>query len=520
VASNVPSCATCINRVPSDKIQERSGGKGFGVGICQALNEVTDFPVLETKAQIALHETKASRCGKWSTSIEQATTQELLTLQLGFPDAKRLAISATHSSDSVQSCRSCVNFIPSEVAAEKFGTAAPVCGAKAEILHPSRLSSIARSCDYRVPFGAAGHVLEAVKPDDIRLLPEYHNAFLVQDSLNAFGSSVDPLDYPTDREVTQDHRDKGIKAWRKVIDAKGERFTFLPVFDPKYFSDEERARIPRPGDKERPELYIDHDGLVYMATALWLDLEMTFALWGRPGTGKTELLRYMAFLMQVPFVRINITGSTEVDELVGKTQYHPEKGTYFQYGTLPNRWNKPGVLCIDEPNVGPPDVWQVLRPLTDNSSQLVITQNDGEEITRHDQCFLGFAMNPAWDALNVGTQQLGAADVSRIMHFYIELPSDELERKIISTHVKAETSRDLSARDLNTIMAIANDIRQAVDSGSIPMTWGLREQIKVAKAWHFFDPHTVYRLAAANFLEPEQREVVMAAVSSNVRSKR
>jgi hypothetical protein len=119
---------------------------------------------------------------------------------------------------------------------------------------------------------------------------------------------VDPSLYETDRPVTQEQKDKGIRAWRKVVDPATENFTFLPIYRPDYFSDVERAKIPRTGDDEHPEDYIDHGFYVYKVSVLWMELDETPGLWGQAGTGKTEFFRHMAWLMQMPFVRISYHG--------------------------------------------------------------------------------------------------------------------------------------------------------------------------------------------------------------------
>ena len=499
------SCVSCVNYVPADAVPN-TFGKGINAGLCKAKMEVVELPTNSKQSNSKLARDKAKDC-KFYDKLQLSANNELINI--GFPEKHIGAADRTFESKP-KTCRTCEFFVHEDEVIRNTTIAAPGCAARGKLMFPDRLVAIASKCDKGVEAGWSHEAPEFV--GSIRLLPDIERA-LAPDEAEKVG---DPLEYDTDADVTDEDRQKGIRAWREVSNAQGTRSIMLPIFDRDIFPWEEQILIPRPGDDERPELYLDHGGLVYTVAVMWLKLEQTPALWGLPGTGKTELLRHMAFLMQVPFYRINITDSTEVDELLGKMTYVKETGTVFQYGTLPKRWQKLGVLCIDEPNVGPPDVWQVLRPLTDNSKQLVVTQNEGELIKRHDFCFLGLAMNPAWHPLNVGTRELGAADVSRILHLTLDLPSEELERRIITERV-ASYGEKLSKEDLNTIMAIAGDIRRMSADSEIPITWGIREQIKVARLWSHFDIEQVYELAIADFLEPDQKTTLISgAVSSHV----
>jgi hypothetical protein len=70
--------------------------------------------------------------------------------------------------------------------------------------------------------------------------------------------------------------------------------------------------------------------------------------------------------------------------------------------------------------------------------------------------------------------------------------------------------------DLNTIMQIAKELRELGENGTLNATWGVRQQIKVARALQFFSMPEAYRLAAADYLEPEQRELIISEVNKKV----
>lgn len=229
-------------------------------------------------------------------------------------------------------------------------------------------------------------------------------------------------------------------------------------------------------------------------------------------THNTEFFRYMAWLMGLPFERVSITASSELDDLAGSTHYTPEKGTFFEMGRIPRAWGKPCIQVIDEPNVGSPAVWQFIRPMTDNAKQLVLDMNEGQVVDRHKHSYLGMAMNPAWDFRNVGAEVISDADGSRLMHIFVEFPDEKIEREILRKRCELDGFK-ISPDQLNKIMAIAADLRALSKEGALPITWGIRPQIKVARALAWFSYAEAYRLAAADYLEPEAQEVILDKVN-------
>ena len=420
----------------------------------------------------------------------------------------------------VITCVTCVNFIPENVVASEFGWSAGLCAATGSLITSNKTASAAVGCD----FSKAGSNPTTVSKN-VSLIRErglifdiYGERYGLVDQVAAVLkaiSLVSPGDFDSDFPVSAEDAASGIKAWRKIPSPDiRNRHTVLPIYSDE-IDENLQALIPRSGDDEHPELYVDHFGGTYATAVAWNELGETPVAWGVAGVGKTELYRHLAWLMQLPFTRISITGSTEIDDLVGKMTF-VEGETRFQYGRLPQAWKRPGVVVIDEPNTGPPEVWQFLRPLTDNSKQLVIDQNAGEIIPRHQDAYLGMAMNPAWDARNVGAQEIGDADTNRLFHISVPLPPEQIEKKIIKDRVAldgVEVDEDV----LNSVMLAARDIRELSSDGTIQASWGIRPQIKVARALAWFTPLQAYRRAVSDFLDPQQQEAIAEVVRANFR---
>lgn len=507
------SCATCVFNLPAGTSPET--GENFGVPMCAQGFGPLALLGMPTGQVEDLQKRKAEACGMHTTVAPAGMVRNLSMSkpegQVFEPLRPPVGVATAH----VTSCMSCTNMIPAYEAAEKGLLSGAICAAKGIVLPARHYGAHAMDCNDKRMGPAPANRLASM-----RLFGDYAHVTgigVLSEPMELPEPSepvVEPTTYPTDKDVTEADKALGIRAWRKLTNPDGENEVFLPVFNLDFFTEEERDAIPRTGDDEHPEQYVDHQGLAYKCAVLWMHLDETPALWGEAGTGKTEFFRFMAWLMVLPFHRISVTGSTEVEDLAGKMHYEPTRGTYFEYGRIPRAWKKPGVICLDEPNVGPPDVWQFIRPLTDNSKQLVLDMNNGERVARHDSAFLGLAMNPAWDVRNSGTSQLADADGSRLMHIFVELPDEKIERKIIRDRCMLDGFK-ITAEQMEAVIKIAKDLRSLAKEETIPVTWGIRSQIKVARALRWFTMPQAYRLAAADYLEPEHQDAILDVVRSH-----
>lgn len=510
-----PNCLTCPNRIEAAD-SAVIVGRSINGDICLAKKRVINSAKMEPEARRKLGETIAAGCDSYCKPAPAGPTN---VFQVGLPEFGRVNLSEPKPKEwkPLPTCKSCINFIPERTVASTYGWNAGMCAARGELILANKFAITASNCDLGV-FGGSDAKIENVK-----LFPEYTDAFSpTSDPIGLYlstGALLDPLEYEFDEPPSdEDRNEHGILGWRYIRAPHNDSiYASLPVFDPKSFTEEERDAIPRSGDDEHPELYIDHAGLTYTVAALWSGLGEVPATWGQPGLGKTELFRHLAWLMQVPFTRLSITGSTELDDLAGKSGYSPERGTFFRYGRLPRDWTCRRVIVIDEPNTGPADVWQFLRPLMDNSKQLALDMNEGEIVAKHRFCYWGMAMNPAWDPLNVGALQIGSADASRLFHISVELPPEKIERQIIQSRVKVD-GWTLPKRDLDLIMKIAADIRALSTAGALPITWGIREQIKVARAWRWYEPRRVYAICIGDYMGPEERQQLTSVLNTYLTS--
>jgi len=506
------SCLDCPSMLTTQQAT-KFFNKSIGVPVCARFGK----PLGRIKSSLPevteISKTFAKNCDSYGKPAPITPDWKTADFQVMLPDPQSTLPGAGNMPEAVRTCLNCSNYIDLEVVVKGPGWGAGMCAAQGKLILGNRTTLEARNCDYR-SFGTP-------RPDmaGMTFIPEYAENFTVAGDpvaahAKAKANFVDPTEYETDKEVSAEDAAHGIRAWREIKDPMSDNSVWLPIYDLNHFSPEEQAKIPRTGDDEHPEDYVDHAFYLYKVVVLWTELDETPAFWGQAGTGKTEFFRFMAWLMCLPFERLSFTGSTELDDIAGKWLY--ENGeTVFEFGRLPRAWGKPCVIILDEPNTAPADVWQFIRPLTDNSKQLVLDMAKGQRITRHSDAYLGLAMNPAWDMNNIGTQMIGDADANRLMHFSVGLPDDKLEREIIETRCKHD-GWDIPRDKMDALMAIADDIRTNIQSGSLQISWAIRPQIKVARALRWFDFLTAYRMAAADYLEPKQADQVLDIVRSNV----
>lgn len=160
---------------------------------------------------------------------------------------------------------------------------------------------------------------------------------------------------------------------------------------------------------------------------------------GETGTGKTSVIRRLAFLREQPYVRVNMTGFTTPDDLIGSKSIKGDE-TYFEYGIITDAMNRGAILVLDEINATTPDCLFILHGLLDEDRR--ITLPNGEIIMPHPDFRVFATCNPDYE----GTRSMNKAFLDRfpiILNIY-HLPVPE-EMKLIRerTGVDEQTAKEL-----------------------------------------------------------------------------
>ena len=243
----------------------------------------------------------------------------------------------------------------------------------------------------------------------------------------------------------------------------------LPKYDPSSFPEADRVKIPL------TSTFIDHNDLVYRV-AVDMSRGRVPMLWGPAGVGKTQLIRHLAFLMQVPFERIPLGETSEREDVTG---HYELKGATTEWITsrLARSFTRPGVICVDEWNAAPPAVLHVARPILDDSAALALDAYDGRILMKHPHCFMAATGNPDWMPQYAGLLPLSEADADRLSHINVGWPEPEVEALIVLNHLCANELNKVPAWQVVCALKTWADSRVSIDNGSLGITAGTRSLI-------------------------------------------
>lgn len=174
--------------------------------------------------------------------------------------------------------------------------------------------------------------------------------------------------------------------------------------------------------------YIDTKGLL-SDIAKFINLKQPVLIEGDTGVGKTSAFRHLAYLTQSPYRRLNLNGSTTVDEFVGKVMLDKD-GTYWVDGVLIDAMRKGHWLVLDEINAALPEILFVLHSLLDDDGYVVLAEKDGEVVRPHDNFRVFATMNPS-EGQYSGTKELNQAFLDRFAKMTIDFPTLAQERKMV-----------------------------------------------------------------------------------------
>jgi len=157
---------------------------------------------------------------------------------------------------------------------------------------------------------------------------------------------------------------------------------------------------------------------------------------GESGTGKTSVIKYLAFKRKQGYVRINMHGYATPDELIGSKSVK-DGSTYYENGILTNAMLNGHIVVLDEINATPPDCTFIIHGLLDDDKQVSLPNGD---VIRPHQDFRFFAtMNPDYE----GTKSLNRAFLDRfsiVMNIDTLNPDKEALLLMQRTGLDAETT--------------------------------------------------------------------------------
>jgi MoxR-like ATPase len=220
---------------------------------------------------------------------------------------------------------------------------------------------------------------------------------------------------------------------------------------------------------------------------------------GETGTGKTSVIRRLAFIRQQPYVRVNMTGFTTPDDLIGSKSIRGDE-TYFEYGIITDAMNRGAILVLDEINATTPDCLFILHGLLDEDRR--ITLPNGETIHPHKDFRVFATCNPDYE----GTRSMNKAFLDRfpiILNIY-HLPVPE-EIKLITERTGVDEN---IAKQLVTMATMA---RTEYINNKLTVFVSTRTLLNTAMLiTHGLDFKTAYKLTVMRKTNsPDEQKVIL-----------
>lgn len=215
------------------------------------------------------------------------------------------------------------------------------------------------------------------------------------------------------------------------------------------------------------EIILDHWDKVALAMSITLDKPALLV--GETGTGKTSVVKYLAKITNRPYVRVNMTGYTTPDELIGSKSVK-NGATYYEDGIVTNAMKRGAILVLDEINATTPDCMFILHGLLDEDKQITIP--NGDVIRPHKDFRVFSTCNPEYE----GTKTINKALIDR---FPIILNIEPLDEKTESELLVKRTGIPIDTA--HPIVQVAKRLRKEYAGGKITIFPSTRSLLSVCE---------------------------------------
>jgi len=253
---------------------------------------------------------------------------------------------------------------------------------------------------------------------------------------------------------------------------------------------------------------LDEDNLKGMVASIKMNRPLLLV--GPTGSGKTATVRWLARETNNSYRRIQLNGSTTVDDFVGRTLLDPN-GTYWVDGILTDAMRKGHWLLLDEINAALPEILFVLNSILDDDRCLILADKEDREVLKpHPNFRLFAAMNPWQDY--AGTKELNRAQMDRFMVVEYTYPENIFEQRIVAKHsgILLSLGKDgTKGRPvIERMVEFANIIRKKNKDGELTAICSTRQLIQWVQLGEYLDIKHAAKLSIINKCDDDEKEKV------------
>ena len=202
----------------------------------------------------------------------------------------------------------------------------------------------------------------------------------------------------------------------------------------KWFKVSRRVSLPVNKEIVNPnflpkEITFEDNRKIMEQVAVAVSYKMPTLLIGETGTGKTSLIRHLAFSTNNAFVRVNHNGGTTIEDIIGRWIINGKNQMEWVDGILIEAMKKGYWFLADEINATTAEINFVYHSLLDDDGRVILVEKGNEVVISHPNFRFFGAMNPSTEY--AGTKELNKALMSRFMVIQVDFPPPKIEQKIL-----------------------------------------------------------------------------------------
>lgn len=238
---------------------------------------------------------------------------------------------------------------------------------------------------------------------------------------------------------------------------------------------------------------------------------MPVLLIGETGTGKTSLVRHLAFQTNNAFVRVNHNGGTTVEDLVGRWLIDSTGQTIWVDGILIEAVKQGYWFHGDELNAASADINFLYHSLLDDDGRIILAEKGNEVVIPHKNFRFFAAINPT--AEYAGAKDLNKALVDRFIVVKMDFPEPEVEIQILCERTGIE--QDVATQ----MVSSAGQIRIMQQKGEVQFIFSTRTLLQWAEMYKVYRKYLLAsEMTVLNKIGPEDFEAIRDTMGLNFKA--